>query len=57
VELRVQVVGLHIVEDEHGRHRTGELSEGVEDVLGLERDAGFEVVVVDPGASTDASGS
>src|SRR5688572_30701689 len=36
VELQVQVVGLDVVEDEQGRHRAGELAEGVEDVLRLQ---------------------
>jgi hypothetical protein len=48
------VLGLDVVQDEHGRHRAGEFAEGVEDVLRLERHAGLEPLVVDLGASAHA---
>lgn len=51
VEVEVQVMGLNIVHDEHGRNGPGELSERVEDSLRLRGDAGFECLIVDPGAA------
>src|SRR4029450_9404434 len=54
VELQGQVVGLDVVEDEEGRHRARELAEGVEDVLGLQGDAGLELLVVHLGAAPEA---
>ena len=48
VEAEVQVVGLDVVHDEHGRHRPRELAERVEDVLRLRGDAGLERLIVDP---------
>ena len=44
-------MGLNIVHDEHGRNGPGELSERVEDILRLRGDAGFECLIVDPGAA------
>jgi hypothetical protein len=40
VEVEVQVMGLNIVHDEHGRNGPGEVSERVEDILRLRGDAG-----------------
>src|SRR5215472_15351597 len=53
-EVEVQVVGLDVVHDEHGRHRPRELAERVEDVLRLRGDAGLERLVVDLGAAPHA---
>ena len=46
IEVEVQVMGLDVVQDEHGRHRARELAERVEDELRLQRHASFELVVV-----------
>src|SRR3712207_4149295 len=54
VELEVQVMGLHVVEDEQGRHRPRELAEGVQHVLRLQRDQRLEALVVDLRAATEA---
>src|SRR5262249_16967376 len=54
LELEVQVVGLDVVHDEQRRHRARELAEGVEHVLGLERNAVLELLVMDLGAAAHA---
>src|ERR687893_185286 len=54
VEVEVEVVSLDVVHDEDGRHRPRELAEVVEYVLGLQRDARLELVVVDLGAPAEA---
>jgi hypothetical protein len=43
VEVEVQVMGLNIVHDEHGRNGPGELSERVEDILRLRGDQPAEL--------------
>ena len=54
IEVEIQMMGLDVVQDEHGRHGARELAERVEDVLRLQRHATFELVVVDLRASADA---
>src|SRR6266567_2386597 len=54
VEVEIQVMGLDVVHDEHRRHRAREFAEGVEDVLGLKRDARFEPLVVNLSAPPHA---
>jgi hypothetical protein len=54
IEVEVEIMGLAVVQDEHGRHRAGELAEGVEDVLRLQRHTSFECLVMDLSTSTDA---
>ena len=47
-------MGLDVVQDEHRRHRPGELAERVEDVLRLQGDACLERLVVNLGAAPHA---
>jgi hypothetical protein len=43
VKFQVQVMGLKIIHDEHSGYRAGEFAETVENLLGHQRDTGFEV--------------
>src|SRR5919107_2254176 len=52
VELQLQVVSLQVGQDEDARHRAGELTEAIEDVLGHDRDALLELFSVDLSAAT-----
>ena len=45
----IQVMGLYVHDEEHGRNCTRELAEGVVHVLGLQGDALPEPVIVEPG--------
>jgi hypothetical protein len=54
IEVEVQMMGLDVAQDGHGRHGARELAERVEGVLRLQRHASFELVVVDLRASADA---